>query len=229
MNSMHNDAGKDFFSLNIKHICFDLDGTLVKSDRTIYKATLKTLEHLNIKREVAEDKFIEMIGMHFVDIFKKFNLDVPDFQKFIGIYKNLYFNFIDESKVYPGVEDTLSFLKNEKDLRISLLTTKGQDQAEKIIDHFDFSKYFNFVMGRRDGIAHKPSAEPLLFICNELEVDAEDTMIVGDTELDILCGKNAGAITCGVTYGFRTKESLKENNPDYLVNDFSEIKSLVSK
>ncbi len=207
--------------MNIKHICFDLDGTLVKSDTTIYKATLKTLEHLNIKGEIAEDKFIEMIGMHFIDIFKKFNLDVPDFQKFIGIYKKLYFDFIDESKVYPGVEDTLSFLKNGKDLKISLLTTKGQDQAEKIIDHFDFSKYFDFVMGRREGIAHKPSAEPLLFICNELEIDVKDTMIVGDTELDILCGKNAGAITCGVTYGYRTKESLKENNPDYLVNNFS--------
>ncbi len=215
--------------MNIKHICFDLDGTLVKSDTTIYKATLKTLEHLNIKGEIAEDKFIEMIGMHFIDIFNKFNLDVPDFQKFIGIYKKLYFDFIDESKVYPEVEDTLSFLKNGRDIKISLLTTKGQGQAEKIIDHFDFSKYFDFVMGRREGIAHKPSAEPLLFICNELEVDAKHSMIVGDTELDILCGKNAGAITCGVTYGYRTEENLKKNNPDYLVDEFSEIKSLMNE
>ena len=215
--------------MNIKHICFDLDGTLVKSNTTIYKATLKTLDHLNIKGEIAEDKFNEMIGMHFNDIFKKFNLNVPDFQKFIGIYKKLYFDFIDESKVYPGVENTLSFLKNGRYLKISLLTTKGQDQAEKIIDHFNFSKYFDFVMGRREGLAHKPSAEPLLFICNELGIDIRDTMIVGDTELDILCGKNAGAITCGVTYGYRTEESLKENNPDYLFNDFSEIKSLMNE
>ena len=228
INNGHNAVGKEFTGLNIKHICFDLDGTLVKSDKTIYKATLKTLEHLNIKGEIAEDKFSEMIGMHFIDIFKKFNLDVPDFQKFISIYKKLYFDFIDESKLYPAVEDTLSLLKNGKGLKLSLLTTKGQDQAEKIIDHFDLSKYFDFVMGRREGIAHKPAAEPLLFICNELEIDAKDTMIVGDTELDILCGKNAGAITCGVTYGYRTEESLKKNNPDYLVNDFTEIKSLHS-
>ena len=207
--------------MNIKHICFDLDGTLVKSDTTIYKATLKTLGHLNIKGEIVEDKFIEMIGMHFIDIFKKLNLDVPNFQKFIGIYKNLYFDFIYESKVYPGVEETLSFLKNGKNLKISLLTTKGQDQAEKIIDHFEFSKYFDFVMGRREGIAHKPSAEPLLFICNELEVDSKDTMIVGDTELDILCGKNAGAITCGVTYGYRTKENLIENKQVKLVGVYT--------
>lgn len=213
--------------MNIKHICFDLDGTLVQSDRTIYKATSKTLELLNIMGELTEDKFMEMIGMHFYDIFKNFNIEVPDFPKFIGIYKNLYFDFIDESKVYPLVEDTLSFLKNGKDLKISLLTTKGQDQAEKIIDHFEFSKYFDFVMGRREGIAHKPSAEPLLFICDELKLDVKNTMIVGDTELDVLCGKNAGAITCGVTYGYRTEESLREINPDYLVDDFSKIKSLI--
>ena len=187
------------------------------------------MEQLNINSEFDEEKFNDMIGMHFIDMFCELNIDVPDFEEFINIYKKLYFDFIDESKLYPEIEDTLSFLKNGKDLKISLLTTKGQDQAEKIIDHFGFSKYFDFVMGRREGIAHKPSAEPLLFICNELEVDTKNTMIVGDTELDILCGKNAGATTCGVTYGYRTRESLKKNNPDYLIYEFSEIKSLMSE
>lgn len=209
--------------MKIKHICFDLDGTLVKSDKTIYKATLATLRHLSIKGDIPEQKFNKMIGLHFVDIFNEFNLDVPDFEKFIGIYKNIYFDFIDDSKLYNNVEDVLFSLKNDKDIKLSLLTTKGQDQADKIIKYFNLDKHFDLIMGRRDGIAHKPSAEPLLFICNELEIDAKDTMIVGDTELDILCGKNAGAITCGVTYGYRTEESLKENDPDYLINDFDEI------
>ena len=209
--------------MNIEHICFDLDGTLVKSDKTIYKATLATLRHLSIKGDIPEQKFNKMIGLHFVDIFNEFNLDVPDFEKFIGIYKKIYFDFIDDSKLYNNVEDVLFSLKNDKDIKLSLLTTKGQDQAERIIKYFNLDNHFDFIMGRREGIAHKPSAEPLLFICIELEVDTKDTMIVGDTELDILCGKNAGAITCGVTYGYRTEESLKENDPDYLVNDFDEI------
>ena len=209
--------------MNIEHICFDLDGTLVKSDKTIYKATLATLRHLSIKGDIPEQKFNKMIGLHFVDIFNEFNLDVPDFEKFIGIYKKIYFDFIDDSKLYNNVEDVLFSLKNDKDIKLSLLTTKGQDQAERIIKYFNLDNHFDFIMGRREGIAHKPSAEPLLFICNELEIDIKDTMIIGDTELDILCGKNAGAITCGVTYGYRTEESLKENDPDYLINDFDEI------
>ncbi|MCH7722421.1 MAG: HAD family hydrolase [Bacteroidetes bacterium] len=209
--------------MNIEHICFDLDGTLVKSDKTIYKATLATLRHLNIKGDIPEQKFNNMIGLHFVDIFNEFNLEVPDFEKFIGIYKKIYFDFIDDSKLYNNVEDVLFSLKNDKDIKLSLLTTKGQDQAERIIKYFNLDNHFDFIMGRREGIAHKPSAEPLLFICNELEIDAKNTLMVGDTELDILCGKNAGAITCGVTYGYRTEESLKENDPDYLINDFDEI------
>ena len=209
--------------MNIEHICFDLDGTLVKSDKTIYKATLATLRHLNIKGDIPEQKFNNMIGLHFVDIFNEFNLEVPDFEKFIGIYKKIYFDFIDDSKLYNNVEDVLLSLKNNNDIKLSLLTTKGQDQAERIIKYFNLDNHFDFIMGRREGIAHKPSAEPLLFICNELEIDAKNTLMVGDTELDILCGKNAGAITCGVTYGYRTEESLKENDPDYLVNDFDEI------
>ena len=209
--------------MKIKHICFDLDGTIVKSDKTIYKATLTTLRHLNIMGDIPEQKFNMMIGLHFVDIFNELNLNVPDFEKFIGIYKNIYFDFIDDSKLYNNVEDVLFSLKNDKDIKLSLLTTKGQDQAERIIKYFNLDNHFDFIMGRREGIAHKPSAEPLLFICNELEIDAKNTLMVGDTELDILCGKNAGAITCGVTYGYRTEESLKENDPDYLVNDFDEI------
>jgi HAD superfamily hydrolase (TIGR01549 family) len=193
--------------LKIKHICFDLDGTLVQSNKTIYKATIKTLEKLNINADPDEDRFNEMIGKHFVDIFEEFNLDVPDFEKFIGIYKMLYFNFISESVLYTGVKDTLFSLKRNDNFKVTLLTTKGQDQAEKIIDHFYLVEYFDLIMGRREGIAHKPSADPLLFICNEIGVNTKETMIVGDTELDINCGKN---------------------KPDYIINEIRELNSLIS-
>jgi len=211
----------------IKHICFDLDGTLVQSNKTIYKATLKSLEELNIENNFDEEKFNEMIGMHFIDIFDELGIDVPDFDEFIGIYKKVYFNFIEESELYPQVEAVLSQLSNSSGIKISLLTTKAQDQAEKIISYFGLNKYFDFVMGRRNGVGHKPSAEPLLFICDEIGEETGNTMIVGDTELDILCGRNAGAFTCGVTYGYRTRESLSRSKPDYLIDDLSEINSII--
>jgi len=213
--------------LNIKHICFDLDGTLVDSKTTILKSTIAALKELNIEASIPEDNFTKMIGMHFIDIFNEFKIDVPDFNKFISIYKFLYFNFIDESIPFPGAAEVLKHF-NEKGIITSLLTTKAQDQADKIIDHFGFREDLSYVMGRRNGVAHKPSAEPLLIICDELEIPPSETLMVGDTELDINCGKNAGALSCGVTYGYRTQENLKEYSPDYLISDISELKEFLT-
>ena len=177
--------------IKITHICFDLDGTLVDSSKTIYKATLAALNELNIEAAISEEKFVNMIGLHFIDIFNEFEIELPDFDEFINIYKKVYFDFISDSSLFPFVEDVLKHF-NGNGTKTSLLTTKSQDQADKIIDHFKLRGHLSYVMGRREGVAHKPSAEPLLKICNELKVQLKETLMVGDTELDIRCGKNAG-------------------------------------
>lgn len=211
---------------NIKHICFDLDGTLVDSKKTILESTKAALDQLNIDYNFSEDVFNNMIGKHFVDIFIELGIDNIDFNKFISIYKALYFDFIDSSYLYNGVEEILEYLNNKK-IIVSLLTTKGQDQAENIIDHFNLQTSFNFIMGRRDGLAHKPSPEPLLFICDMLKVNPTESLIVGDTELDVQCGKNAGSKTCGVLYGYRTEEQMQKEKPDWIIASLSEIKNII--
>jgi HAD superfamily hydrolase (TIGR01549 family) len=210
----------------ITHLCFDLDGTLVDSRDTILKSTKAALDQLNIPHSIPENIFTNMIGKHFVDIFEELKINVPDFEMFISIYKELYFDFIDSSYLYNGVEETVEFL-SKKHIKVSLLTTKGQDQAEKIIDHFNLRSSFDYLMGRRDGLAHKPSPEPLLYICKELQIDPSKTMMIGDTELDIQCGKNAGSKTCGATYGYRTKSQLEKEKPDFLIPNLNELKKVL--
>lgn len=213
-------------NLNLSHCCFDLDGTLVDSNKTIYEATTHTLNKLNIIFNIDEELFATKIGQHFNDIFNVFNIDVPSFDEFINIYKANYFEQMHYSTLYDGVEETLAALKN-KNIKISLLTTKVQDQADKILEYFNLTKYFDLVMGRRDGIAHKPSPEPLQIICKDLSIDLKNTLMVGDTEMDIQCGKNAGSFTCGVIYGYRTRELIKIENPDYIVDSLNEILTIV--
>ena len=209
----------------LKHFCFDLDGTLVDSNKTIYEATAYSLNKLCIDFNVDENLFALKIGQHFNDIFNVFNIDVPDFDEFITIYKDNYFKQMEYSSLYNGVDETLSELKN-RGIKISLLTTKVQDQAEKIIEYFNLRNYFDLIMGRRDGIAHKPSPEPLLAICKDLNIDVKNTLMVGDTELDIQCGKNAGSFTCGVLYGYRTKELIEIEKPDFMVESINQILSI---
>lgn len=210
----------------IKHICFDLDGTLVDSKITILESTKAALDKLEITHDIPEDIFSNMIGKHFVDIFVELNMDTVDFEQFIPIYKALYFDFIYSSYLYPNVAETLKYL-NEKKIKVSLLTTKVQEQADKIIDHFRLRLSFDYVMGRRNGLEHKPSPEPLLFICNELEVKPGETLIVGDTELDIQCGKNAAAKTCGVIYGYRNRKQIEKEKPDFIISGLNELRKIL--
>jgi len=216
----------------IKHICFDLDGTLVESGTTIYKAVKAALQRMNIIVLIPENEFMGMIGKHFNEIFDSLKISIPDFNEFISIYKKYYFNFINDSVLFPGVTEVFVYFKR-KGIKTSLLTTKAQDQADKIVDHFGLreihnSAGLNYVMGRRDGIAWKPSPEPLQIICDELKLSPAETLMVGDTELDIRCGKNAGAKTCGVIYGYRTKEQIVPEMPDFVIEKISDLKSFTS-
>lgn len=196
------------------------------SSNTIYKSTIKALNLYGIQANIPEDEFNYLIGKHFNDIFAHFNVSVDSFTEFIKIYKSVYFDFIDYSSLYPKIIETLKKLKDEE-MKISLLTTKAQDQAEKIIEHFELSEYFDLLMGRRDEIEHKPSPQPLLMICNSLKVSAKQTLMIGDTELDIQCGKNAGAKTCAVSYGYRSIEQLDKEKPDYIIKDITGLNSIV--
>lgn len=214
--------------MNIKLVVFDLDGTLVSSHETIYEATVDTLRRMNIPAEMPRNEFYGKIGLHFVDIFNDFNISVPDFEKFIGIYKNIYFDFIHLSSVYEGASEILAKLTTEG-MKISLLTTKVQVQAELILKHFNLYDKFDEVMGRRPGIAHKPSPEPLLKICEYLKTNPNDTLVIGDSEMDIQCGKNAGSKTCAVTYGYRTKEELQKLEPDFMIDKITDIEYIVNR
>jgi haloacid dehalogenase superfamily, subfamily IA, variant 1 with third motif having Dx(3-4)D or Dx(3-4)E len=169
---------------------------------------LKTFDDLNIAYQLSENEFNKMIGMHFVDIFQYFKIDVPDFEIFISHYKKVYFDFIDESVFYFGVEEILEFLKRSS-LKISLLTTKAQDQTERILEHFNITKNFDFIMGRSNGVPHKPDPTPFFMICNDLKVNPENSLMIGDTELDILCGKNANAKTAAVPMVIELLKDLK--------------------
>lgn len=206
----------------IKHIAFDLDGTILESSGTIHKSTLAALKHIGRFHYIPKSKLDKTIGWHFEDIFRSLEVDVPDLDEFLNAFLKLYFDYLDSCYLYPGIEDLLIELKS-KGYLISLVTTKSQSQAERILVEFGIEDKFDYVMGRRTGINHKPSPEPLLKTCEFLNVSPDETIIIGDTEMDIQCGKNAGSKTCCVTYGYRTHEELALLNPDYKAESIKDL------
>ncbi len=210
----------------IKSVVFDLDGTLISSHKTIYNTTIKTLRKLNLSTNIDEDIFTNLIGHHFEYIFDVCNVTVPDVEHFIDIFKEYYFDFIDDSFFYNNVITTLEIL-HERNIKTAILTTKGQDQAERIADYFGLTKYVQFVQGRREEFEIKPAPDQLLYLCKEFNSEPNETIMVGDTELDIQCGKNANAKTCAVSYGYRNVEDLKKYNPNFIINNLFEITEII--
>lgn len=195
---------------------FDLDGTLTDSEETIYKAAVSTLAEYGIHNAITAEQMRARIGAHFADIFHELDIPITDMESFIEKYIVHYFRYIDGTFVYEGVEDLLRHLKAEGHA-VALLTTKAQDQADLIIDHFRLRKYFDLVMGRRPELPVKPDPGGLLSIIAELGFTPETTVMIGDSEFDIRCGKNAGTGTVGCLYGFRSEEFLRNEQPDYLI------------
>jgi HAD superfamily hydrolase (TIGR01549 family) len=202
---------------------FDLDGTLFSSHETIYATTIKTFEELGLKVSIPREKFFELIGLHFTDMFDALGIKNYNFEEFISIYKPKYFEFIDLSKPYPYALETIDALRKEG-IKIGLLTTKAQGQAEKILAHFGLTEKFDAIMGRRPGVANKPSAEPLQIVMHELNCrDASKCLMIGDSVLDVQCGKAAGTKTAAVTFGYGKKEDLAKENPDFLIDSLAEL------
>lgn len=207
-------------------IVFDLDGTLVKSHKTIYKSTIRTLERLDLSTELDETKFYNLLGHHFADIFKACNIDVPDVEYFIKIYKDIYFDFIDESTLYDNAIPVLQELKNQN-IKTGLLTTKGHDQAVKISKYFNLERYLDSIEGRKNGVAIKPAPDQFIKICEDHNVNPARSIMIGDTELDILCGKAAGAKTIAVSFGYRDTNDVKKYEPDFIIDDLQEILNII--
>lgn len=207
-------------------IVFDLDGTLVDSSNNIHTAATKTFEKLGMKVDFPKAELDKRIGAHFQDIFNDLNIIVDDIESYIEIYKEFYFQFIGLSVLYPGVVQFLSLLKRNG-VATAILTTKAQGQVKKIVKHFNLDPYFDIVSGRKPGVELKPHPQPLQIIMNEAGLSPSQTLMVGDSEFDIGCGKNAGVKTVAATYGYRNIDDLKKLNPDYLISDIGELKSIV--
>jgi HAD superfamily hydrolase (TIGR01549 family) len=188
---------------------------------------MKTFDALGMDVKLPKEELDIRIGAHFQDIFIALNIEVLDIEHFINVYKSYYFDFIDRSTFFTGIPELLDEL-HAQGIKIALLTTKAQDQAEIIVSHFGIASKFAYVMGRRPGIPVKPAAEPLLMICDALQINKENALLVGDTEFDTRCGKNAGIDCCAVTYGYRSLEQLQAEQPRYIIDQPKELLAIVN-
>ena len=202
----------------IRLVIFDFDGTLGDSQKLITDTMLATIERLNLPKRSREE-CARTIGLPLKECFSSI-IPMSDEQaeECAKVYSEIFNvkNVPGVVKAFPGVVETLERLSSQGIL-MSIASSRSHRTLAKLMDELDLSKYITYLIAADDVVEKKPAAESVLKTLRHFNVEAHETLVVGDTEFDILMGRNAGTHTCGVTYGNGSKESLEAAKAEWIV------------
>jgi phosphoglycolate phosphatase len=207
-------------------LIFDLDGTLVdsKKDLTASVNYIRTRFGLPVLTEQEIARFIGngalMLIRRALDTKATEDNVQTGLQMFLSYYRA---HMLDSTALYPGVRETLDSLS---DCKLAVLTNKPVHFSCAMLDGLGIYRHFTAVYGGNSFDHKKPDPVGIYQILSDTKGQREKTWMIGDSAVDVLTGRNAGVMTCGVTYGYAT-ETFKDAQPDFLINRFSELEKLV--
>ncbi len=211
----------------INTILFDLDGTLVDSNQLLIDSFEQTFKYFFPKSKYTKQDYINMIGPTLEETFSILEKNKNNVREMINYFRHFYLkNEYQYIKIYPNLIETLKKLK-KLNFQLGIVTTKFKESALPSIKHFNLDKYMDVYVFLDDVKKPKPSAEPIIYAKNRL-VNPKEIIIVGDNPSDILAGKNANILTCGVEWSLK-KDILKTTNPDFWIFDFNELIPIIKK
>jgi phosphoglycolate phosphatase len=131
-------------------------------------------------------------------------------------------------QVFPKVKETLSMLK-EQGYTLTIASSRWHKSLSELTHDLDIAEFISYLVGADDVEKAKPNPEPVIKTLAAMGADASQTLVVGDMNVDILMGLNAGAMTCGVTYGNGTRKELEDAGADYIINSIDELIEITNR
>ena len=132
---------------------------------------------------------------------------------------------VDHAKMYKDTEELLKKLK-AAGVRLAVCSNKADEFSQVIVAHY-FPGIFEVIRGYLPGTPVKPDPGVAHGILEKLNARPEETLMVGDSDVDIRTGHNAGLKACGVTWGFRSRENLVNAGADFLADTPAELEKLL--
>ncbi|KMT23279.1 pyrophosphatase PpaX [Clostridium cylindrosporum] len=208
----------------VKAVLFDLDGTLLDTNNLIMESFKHTYrKHLDFN--VEEKEIIKNFGEPLITTLNRYSKDNID--EMLDTYRRFnYDNHDAMTSIMEGAKETLESLIN-KGIKLGVVTSKREVMARKGLVLFDIEKYFDTVITPELTDKHKPNPEPIYEACRNLKIKPNESIMVGDSSFDILCGKNAGAKTCLVNYTLLDKIEINKYKPDYKVDKLNDILEII--
>lgn len=217
----------------IKAIIFDIDNTLIdfitmKKEASAAAASAMVEAGLQDAPKDLSDRLFDFYLEHGIesdDAFEKYlkqeyeTVDYRILAAAINAYLERKYHYL---KPYPGVVDTLRKLK-QQGFKLGVVSDGYRVKAWMRLNGAGLDSYFDAVVTYEDTGKRKPSKEPFLHICEELEVSPEECLMLGDwPERDVQGGRLAGMKTCLAKYG-----QMQETRADYQIESFSNLLEVV--
>ena len=210
-----------------KVLVFDCDGTVLDTYELIEHIVLETFKEVNPTYPITLDEAHSFFGPYINDTFTKYAKDEEELNLYIDTYgkyaEKLTAKYI---KAYPGIKEALASLKGQGYI-ICIASNKISKEVYRGLKICGLEKYIDEVVGAELMKEAKPSPDCINQLKKKFKV--KKVMMIGDTETDILTGKNASAFTCGVTWCVSTKEDFVKWNADEIVSDPKELIKLGEK
>lgn len=210
-------------------ILFDLDGTLTDSSSGIINSILYSLNKMGIKG-TDTDKLKKFLGPPLVDSFMDYCGFSREKAETAVEYYREYFSTkgLLENTVYNGIPELLSSLKKLGKTLI-VATSKPEPFTNRILEHFDLTKYFDFIAGSNMDNTRCKKAEVISYALNSCHItDLSDTVMIGDREHDIIGAKTVGISSIGVLYGYGSYEELYAAGADYIAEKAKDILTIIT-
>lgn len=212
-------------------LLFDLDGTLIDSAPDLAVSVNQML--LKLSMSVFSEKRIRSWVGNGAQVLTQRALSgstqiSPDLDPelasqalsiFLEHYQN---NVCTHTILYPEVKSTLTTLKSQG-YRLVLVTNKPEVFIDPILKILGLNDLFEITLGGDSLSKRKPDPLPLLYVAQQLSVNVDDCLMVGDSKNDILAAKAANMESIGLTYGYNYDESIANYQPEVVCDCFSQI------
>ena len=217
---------------NKKLFIFDLDGTLVDTAPDFKNSINYMLNEIN-ESEVSLDEIRNWVGYGAKELIRRTLVDknIPHNEKRIEEMLKIFLlhythNIDDDSVLFNNVKNVLEFLKNNG-IKLAVCTNKMERLSNILLEKLNVLHMFDYLVGGDSLIRSKPDPFPLLNICEKLNTEISDSIMIGDSATDLNAGKGAGMPVVLVSYGYTDNKDIY-NEADLVINDFSQLRELVN-
>lgn len=210
-------------------IIFDFDGTLGDTRRNIVTTMQMTIKEIQLPYR-SEAECSSTIGLPLAGCFKTLFPDLQDslLPRCTETYRRIFNENLQTIKpeAFPGVVETLSTLK-EQGYMLTIASSRSRNSLTELTHDMGIADSISYLIGADDVEKAKPNPEPVLNTLKAMRFEASQTLVVGDMAVDILMGANAGAKTCGVTWGNGSRDELEQAGATFIIDKMEDIIKIV--